>query len=77
MHLLCLGGAARPVSFAGLQGHAPGFIDSDAGLFRFVGVVVGFDEFGIPLVDFVELLADRGNRNSQEEIGDAICAALA
>ena len=65
------------VSFAGLGGHAPGFIDSDAGLFRFVGVVTGFDEFGIPLVDFVELLADRGNRNSQEDVGDAICAALA
>ena len=65
------------VSFHGLGGHAPGFIDSDAGLFRFVGVVEGFDEFGIPLVDFVEVLADRSNRNSQEEIGEAICAALA
>jgi hypothetical protein len=67
------------VSFVGLEGHATGFIDSDAGLVRVLGVVEGFDEFGIPLVDFsqAQVLADKGNRNSQEEVFDAICAALA
>jgi hypothetical protein len=64
------------VSFHGLMGHAPGFIDSDAGLFRFLGVVTGFDEFGIPQVDFVEVISDRGNRNSGEDITAAICGAL-
>jgi hypothetical protein len=64
------------VSVTGLEGHVPGIIDSDAGLFRFLGVVTGFDEFGIPEVDFVDIIADRGNRNSGDEITAAICSAL-
>jgi hypothetical protein len=64
------------VSFTGLMGHVPGLIPSDAGLFRFLGHVTGFDEFGIPLVDFDEVIADRGNRNSEEEIVAAICGKL-
>jgi hypothetical protein len=64
------------VSFTGLFGHVPGLIPSDAGLFRFLGVVTGFDEFGIPEVDFVEVIVDRGNRESGERIGAAICSAL-
>jgi hypothetical protein len=62
------------VSFHGLFGHASGFIASDAGLFRSLGVVTGFDEFGIPDVDFVEAIADRGNRET--DVVEAICAAL-
>jgi hypothetical protein len=69
-------GGSVVVSVTGLQGHIPGVIDTDAGLFRFLGVVEGFDEFGIPEVEFVELIADRGNRNSGDEITAAICAAL-
>jgi hypothetical protein len=69
-------GSPVTVSFTGLFGHVPGFIDSDAGLFRFRGVVEGFDEFGIPEVEFQEVIADRGNRNSGEEIVAAICAEL-
>jgi hypothetical protein len=38
--------------------------------------VEGFDEFGIPEVEFQEVIADRGNRNSGEEIVAAICAEL-
>jgi hypothetical protein len=68
-------GSSVTVSFT-LQGHVPGLIPSDAGLFRFLGVVEGFDEFGIPLVDFVDVIADRGNRESQERISGAICGAL-
>jgi hypothetical protein len=64
------------VSAHGLFGHVPGFIPSDAGLFRFRGVVTGFDEFGIPLVDFVEVIADRGNRESADDVAAAICEAL-
>jgi hypothetical protein len=64
------------VSFHGLFGHAPGLIASDAGLFRFLGVVTGFDEFGIPEVDFVDVIAERGNRESGEDIDAAICEAL-
>jgi hypothetical protein len=64
------------VSFTGLGGHIPGVISSDAGLFRFLGVVDGFDEFGIPVVDFVEVISDRGHRNDQEEVVAAICSAL-
>jgi hypothetical protein len=69
-------GSTAVFQFTGLIGHATGFIDSDAGLFRLVGVVTGFDEFGIPLVEPTEVIADRGNRNSGEEITAAICAAL-
>jgi hypothetical protein len=68
-------GSSVIVSFTGLGGHAPGFIDSDAGLFRFLGVVTGFDQ-GIPIVDFVDVIAQHGNSNSGEEIDAAICAAL-
>lgn len=69
-------GSSVTVSFTGLLGHVPGGIDSDAGLFRFLGTVTGFDEFGIPIVEFGEVIADRGNRNSGEEITAAICAEL-
>jgi len=69
-------GSSAIVSFTGLMGHIPGGIDSDAGLFRFLGTVEGFDEFGIPQVGFNEVIADRGNRNSGEEVVAAICAEL-
>ena len=64
------------VSLHGLFGHVPGLIQSDAGLFRYRGEVTGFDEFGIPVVDFVHVIADRGGRNSEEDIDAAICEAL-
>lgn len=71
-------GSTAIVSFPGLQGHVPGLIASDAGLVRLTGTVGGFDEFGIPFVDFenAEVLIDVGNRNTQEEIIGAICSAL-
>ena len=65
------------VSFTGMLGHVPGFGASDAGLFRFRGVVEGFDEQGIPqvdLLDFDDVIADRGNR--EPDSAAAICAAL-
>jgi hypothetical protein len=71
-------GSTIVVSFTGLGGHAPGSgIPSDAGLFRFLAVVEGFDEFGIPIFDFVEVIADRGNRESLERVTEAICGTLA
>src|SRR5215211_681623 len=71
-------GSTAIVSFPGLEGHAPGFIDSDAGLFRVTATVDGFDEFGIPTVDFDsgEILLDAGNRNTEEEVASAVCSAL-
>jgi hypothetical protein len=71
-------GSTVVVSFVGLQGHVPGLIASDAGLVRLTATVVGFDEFGIPIVDFetAEVLIDVGNRASQEEIIAAICGGL-
>jgi hypothetical protein len=65
------------ISFTGLLGHVPGFGASDAGLFRFRGVVEGFDEQGIPKLDFLgftDVIADRGNR--EPDSAAAICAAL-
>ena len=69
-------GSTATFQFVGLFGHATGFIDSDAGLLRIVGVVTGFDEFGIPQVEGTEVIAERGNVNSGEDITAAICAAL-
>jgi hypothetical protein len=69
-------GSPVTVSFTGLEGHVPGKISSDAGLFRFLGVVEGFDEFGIPEVGFVDVIADRGNRGSLEAVTAAICGTL-
>ena len=68
-------GSAAIVTFHGLEGHVPGFVASDAGLFKFLGVVTGFDEFGIAIVDFVEVIADRGH--TADGVVPAICAALA
>ena len=71
-------GSTAIASFPGLQGHVPGLVASDAGLVRLIGTVVGFDEFGIPLVDFetAEVLIDVGHRSTQEETVAAICSAL-
>ncbi len=64
------------VTFHGLFGHIPGGIRSDAGLFSFLGVVTCFDEFGIPEVDFVEAIVERGNRVPEEDVLAAMCEAL-
>jgi hypothetical protein len=69
-------GSPVTVSFTGLQGHVPGKISSDAGLLRLLGVVEGFDELGIPEVEFVDVIADRGNRGTLEAITAAICGTL-
>jgi hypothetical protein len=69
-------GSTATFQFVGLFGHATGFIDSDAGRLQIVGVVEGFDEFGIPLVEGTDVIAESGNVNSGEEIDAAICAAL-
>jgi hypothetical protein len=69
-------GSTATFQFVGLFGHVPGLIDSDAGRLKIVGVVTGFDEFGIPLVEGIDLIAESGNVNSDEEIDAAICAGL-
>jgi hypothetical protein len=60
-------------------GLVPGFGVSNAGIDIVANaVVVGFTPEGIPIVDFTEstIFISRGNRNSEEEIFSAICAAL-
>ena len=60
-------------------GLVPGFGVSNAGIDIVANaVVVDFTPEGIPLVDFTEstVVISRGNRNSDEEIFAAICAAL-
>jgi len=72
-------GSPVVVSFPGLQGHVPGLVASDAGLVRLEGAVVeGFDEFGIPEVDFTnaEPVIDVGHHASFEDVRAAICGAL-
>lgn len=61
-------------SFTGVSVRVTGFLPPDAGLFRFKGFVEGFDEFGLPIVPIVEVIADRGSR--EDGVVAAICAAL-
>jgi hypothetical protein len=69
-------GSEVTIKIVGLEGHAPGFISSDAGIVLLSGVVVDFDEFGIPLVEFGDVTFVHGHFNSPEDIDSAICAAL-
>jgi hypothetical protein len=69
-------GSQVVVSFPGLQGHVPGLVASDAGLVRIEGTVTGFDEFGIPIVEFGDVLKDVGHRSDFEKVRAAICGAL-
>jgi hypothetical protein len=60
-------------------GLVPGFGVSNAGIDIVANaVVVGFTPEGIPMVDFTEstVVISHGNRNSDEDIFSAICAAL-
>ena len=69
-------GSTFTAKSVGLFGHVPGLIASDAGQLILTGVVEGFDEFGIPIVEFTELLVEHGNFESQEDINAAVCGAL-
>jgi len=70
-------GSSVVVSFPGLQGHVAGKVPSDAGLLRFGGIVEGFDEFGIPEVEFNDVvLKDVGHRSDFEAVRAAICGTL-
>jgi predicted aconitase with swiveling domain len=69
-------GSTFTAKFVGLFGHVPGLIASDAGQVIVSGVVVGFDEFGIPLLEDTEVLVEHGNFESQEDINAAVCGTL-
>ena len=70
-------GSTVVLTLRGLLGHVTGHIASDAGTVTLVGVVEGFDEFGVPLVDFPDPpIRETGNREPGEDIGDAFCEAL-
>ena len=71
-------GSTVTAKFVVLFGHAAGFIASDAGQLIFTGVVTGFDDNVIPLIDEenAELVVQHGNFESDEDIEAAICAAL-
>ena len=70
-------GSSVVVSFPGLIGHVAGQVASDAGLGRFGGVVEGFDEFGIPEVEFNDVVfKDVGHRSDFEDVRAAICGSL-
>jgi hypothetical protein len=60
----------------GLLGHVPGLIPSDAGRRTFSGFVDGFDEHGLPNLNFTGFEFEHGNRESGQDIRAAICAAL-
>jgi hypothetical protein len=71
-------GSEAVISFTGMRGRVPG-LPADAGLERLEGVVVaGFDEFGLPFLDFANAVAvlDAGSRHDFETVRAAICAAL-
>jgi hypothetical protein len=70
-------GSEATVRVRGLFGHVTGFIASDAGSVTLVGEVTGFDEFGIPIVDFPDPpIRETGNREPGEDVAAAFCEAL-
>jgi hypothetical protein len=69
-------GSPVTLTLRGLFGHVTGHIASDAGTITLVGTVEGFDEFGIPLVDFPNPpIRETGNREG-EAVAAAFCEAL-
>jgi predicted aconitase with swiveling domain len=69
-------GSTFTAKLVGQFGHVPGAIANDAGQVILSGVVVGFDEFEIPIVDFTEVLVMHGNFESREDVEAAICGTL-
>jgi hypothetical protein len=73
-------GSTFTAKFVGMFGHVAGVgIAADAGQIVVTGgVVSGFDENGIPLLDFetAELVVQHGNFESGEDIDAAVCGAL-
>jgi hypothetical protein len=73
-------GAAEGSSFtmriAGLVGHVPGYIESDAGMALLLGIVAGFDDDGIPILEFTDFLSFRGHQADGDEVVAAMCAGL-
>jgi hypothetical protein len=71
-------GSEAIATFVGLQGHAPSFISSNAGLVRVEGTVVDFDG-GIPVVDFdgtTDPILAVGHHLGPDIVGPSVCAAL-
>ena len=69
-------GSAFTIRLVGLGGHVPGYVASDAGQVLFTGFVSGFDEFGLPTLEFTDVLIDVGNRVDGDAVLAAICAVL-
>ena len=69
-------GSAFTIRLAGLGGHVPGYVESDAGQVLFAGVVTGFDELGLPVLEFTDLIFEAGHRANGDDVLDAICAVL-
>lgn len=69
-------GSSFTMRIAGLAGHVPGYLESDAGQLVVTGTVKGFDEEGFPSLDFTGILVQHGNVVDEDTKFAAICAAL-
>ena len=69
-------GSAFTARFAGLIGVVPGYIAADAGEAVFIGTVVGFDELGIPRLQFSDLISSHGRLSDGDTVVEATCRAL-
>jgi hypothetical protein len=70
-------GSTTTIKIVGFGGHVPGSVASDAGILVLTGTVVDVSPEGIPIVDFNgEVIFERGNSESGEDVGNAVCAAL-
>jgi hypothetical protein len=69
-------GSSFTMRVAGLIGHVPGYVESDAGQALLVGIVAGFDENGSPILHFTDFLSFRGHQADGDEVLAAMCAAL-
>jgi hypothetical protein len=72
-------GSTFTAKFVGLFGQVPKWVHATGGLEILTGgFVTGFDDNGIPLLDFetAELVVEHVNRPSGEDLTAAICAVL-
>ena len=68
-------GAPATVTVTGLFGHVKG-IGADAGQDVLTATVVDFSPEGVPIVDNLELVRSHGNRESGDDVAEAVCAVL-
>ncbi len=70
-------GSSFTVTFNGVIGNVPGHVAADAGHIVLTGVVDGFDELGLPILDVTDFVSFNGRQSDPDAVVAAMCEALA